>query len=83
MKLNDVINNPTNFFETPEKLMESEAFSKADKIQIFQKWEQDAHQLVVASEEGMDGGESAMLHKIKTMLDSLEAESDGDPSPSK
>lgn len=83
MTLEEAIKNPQKYFNTPSELTQCNEFTNDQKVKILQRWEQDAHQLLVASEEGMDGGEKAMLHSIRVALEEYNAHTDNDPSPTK
>jgi hypothetical protein len=63
--------DPGSVFASPEELCESSALSREQKIDLLQRWADDARELDLAEEEGMAGGESSMLSRIVSALDSL------------
>ena len=63
--------DPGSVFASPEQLCESPGLSREQKIDLLQRWAEDARELEVAEEEGMGGGESSLLSRILTALDSL------------
>lgn len=83
MIFQDVLNKPTDYFDTPDELVSSDDLTLSEKIKILRKWEEDAHQMAVASEEGMNDGEPSMLHSIKMRLSELNARTDDSLAPTK
>jgi hypothetical protein len=63
--------DPGSVFASPEALLQHEALSKAEKIEILRRWEYDASENCVAVEEGMPDGESDLLRRILLALDQL------------
>lgn len=63
--------DPGSVFASPEQLCESPGLSREQKIDLLQRWAEDARELEVAEEEGMGGGESSLLSRILTALDSF------------
>lgn len=63
--------DPGSVFASPEELCASPGLSTEQKIDLLQRWAEDARELEVAEEEGMGGGESSLLSRILTALDSL------------
>ncbi len=70
---NAALHNPTHFFGEPEEVLHQTALSDEMKIQILKEWERDARSLMVAEDEGMDGGESARLGRVRAALHRLQA----------
>jgi hypothetical protein len=68
--------DPGSVFASPEELCESPELSREQKIEFLQRWAEDALELDVAEEEGMGGGESSMLARILSALDSLDGSYD-------
>jgi hypothetical protein len=52
--------NPSTEFENPKDLIKDSDLSHADKRQALDTWEQDARQLMTASNEGMPGKEEGL-----------------------
>ena len=48
-----VIASPETLYDTPDDLVEDKKLSRDDKKQALETWEQDARQLLTASNEGM------------------------------
>jgi hypothetical protein len=52
--------NPSTEFEKPKDLIKDSDLSHEDKRQALDTWEQDARQLMTASNEGMPGKEEGL-----------------------
>jgi hypothetical protein len=52
---NDKIEQPENHFEAPTDVVKDRNLSHEDKKNALNTWEQDARQLLTASNEGMPG----------------------------
>ena len=63
--------NPGSVFTSPEELREFPGLSREQKIDLLQRWAEDARELEVAESEGMGGGETSLLGQILSALDSL------------
>jgi hypothetical protein len=74
--------DPTSVFDGPEQVLERADLTRDQKILILRSWAYDARELEVAEEEGMTGGEPALLDRILGALDRLGAPHDG-PAASK
>ncbi|MFW6028082.1 MAG: hypothetical protein ACOC9Q_00965 [bacterium] len=68
--------DPASVFATPEAVLLRECLSKAQKIEILRRWEYDASETGVATEEGMPDGENDLLHRILVALDRLAGDID-------
>lgn len=76
--------NPASVFATPEALAAHPALTKAQKIEILERWAYDAADIAVAIEEGMPGAEEPLLRRISLMLQRLAGPIDPDQvGPSK
>ena len=74
--------DPGSVFTSPEELCESPGLSTEQKVDLLLRWAEDAREIDVAEEEGMGGGESSMLERILSVLDSLDENYDiGYPTP--
>ena len=51
----DKIEHPEAQYDTPDKLVKDAALSPDEKKEALNTWEQDARQMVTASNEGMPG----------------------------
>jgi hypothetical protein len=63
--------DPGSVFVSPEKLCESSRLSKEEKVELLQRWAEDARELEIADDEGMSGGELSLLDRVLTSLESL------------
>lgn len=55
--------DPTSVFDQPRDVLSSN-LPLEDKSAILRRWRYDAAEMSVAAEEGMDGGESALLDQV-------------------
>lgn len=62
---------PHAFFAEPHDVLTDPALSKEQKTEILATLEQDARQLVAASDEGMTGGELGKLHDVLVATNTL------------
>ena len=63
--------NPAAVFKAPQEVVSSQEFSREQKIQILQQWEQDARLMEVAEEESMSGPQPKLLQPIREALHAL------------
>jgi hypothetical protein len=63
--------NPSTEFEMPKDLIKDSDRSHADKRQALDTWEQDARQLMIASNEGMPGKEKGLQTIKNNPLDEV------------
>jgi hypothetical protein len=64
--------DPAAAFDAPESVAAHDALSKAQKIEILQRWAYDESEDAVAVEEGMPGGaDGNLLQRILLALDGL------------
>jgi hypothetical protein len=54
------IENPQNSFDRPSDIVKDRQLSSEEKRDALNTWEQDAHQLLTASNEGMAGSEEGV-----------------------
>jgi hypothetical protein len=52
--------NPATVFEKPSDVVKNSKLSKGAKIEALDTWEQDARQLMTASNEGMPGPDEGL-----------------------
>ena len=71
--IDDIIDDPSLAFAAPMDVVRDAAFSDAKKRRILEGWEVDAQELEVAADEGMTGGEPALLQRVQDALRALEA----------
>ena len=76
-KTEEKLEKPHAFFSEPREVVIDPSLSKDQKIAALDCLEQDARQLLTASDEGMTGGEPNKLHEVldaKNALDKHPAE---------
>lgn len=66
------VEQPHDHFAGPAEVVVDPALSKDDKVRVLEAMEQDARQMAVASDEGMDGGEGPALADVLAAKDTLE-----------
>jgi hypothetical protein len=57
---NDRIEHPDRHYRTPEDISNDPTLSPEEKKKALDTWEQDAHQLLTASGEGMPGSKEGL-----------------------
>jgi hypothetical protein len=57
---NEEIENPASQFDTPDDIVKNKVLSHQVKLKALNAWEQDARQLMTASNEGMPGPEEGL-----------------------
>ena len=81
-EFNKVLLDPAASFSFPADVLASEIFDRQDKIEILRRWEYDAVEMSVASEEGMTGPNGAdLLQQIVNALRQLAGDIDTDHTP--
>ena len=68
--------NPGSVFSSPEDVVKEEGITREQKIEILRRWEYDARELEVATEESMLGNNSDNLYQILEALNKLGIEHD-------
>ena len=56
----DKIEHPQSHYATPDELIEDHALSFEEKLDALKIWEQDARQMLTASNEGMEGDQEGL-----------------------
>jgi hypothetical protein len=64
--------NPAASFKSPQEVVSSQELSREQKIEILQRWEQDARLMEVAEEESMSGSQAKLLQPIRDALHALD-----------
>jgi hypothetical protein len=54
------VDHPATHYKKPDDIPGDEALSDGEKTTALRTWEQDAHQLMTASNEGMAGSEEGI-----------------------
>ena len=67
----EALKDPASVFSAPQDVVDSTGLERAQKIEILKRWESDARQLMVASDENMSGGEHQQLQAVHAALRSL------------
>jgi hypothetical protein len=65
------VERPSAHFDEPHEVVVDASLSKAQKVEALDTLEQDARQMVEASNEGMGGGERDKLHDVLIAKDRL------------
>jgi hypothetical protein len=62
------VENPADSFASPSAIVKDKDLSLKQKTKALDTWEQDAHQLLTASNEGMPGPDEGRARKDPTQL---------------
>lgn len=62
---------PQKIFDLPMEVVETESMTTKQKLKVLKRWEADAHDLEVASDESMTGGERSRLGEVRRAIDEL------------
>jgi hypothetical protein len=73
--------DPSSTFNVPQDVLSAEGLTREQKIEILKRWEYDARELEVATEENMAGSNSSCLQDIINALDELGYDPDLDKEP--
>ncbi len=71
----EALKDPASFFDAPQDVVDAAGLERAQRIEILKRWESDARQLMVASDENMPGGEPQQLQAVQNAMRAL----GGDP----
>jgi hypothetical protein len=66
------IKHPQNYYETPDALIRDPELSSEEKKKALDVWEQDARQMLTASDEGMPGSEEGVSKSDHAQLGQVE-----------
>ena len=72
----DKIEHPQSHYATPDELVEDRALSFEEKRDALRIWEQDARQMLTASNEGMPGSDEGIDPSNHNMLGQVECAKD-------
>lgn len=82
MNLEQAMLDPSSVFASPAAVCDASDLTRSQKIEILRRWEYDARELQVATEENMGGGGTeAKLDQVLAALHQLDAGADPDGSP--
>ena len=62
---------PQKIFELPMEVVETESLTTEQQLKVLKRWEADATDLEVASNENMTGGESSRLGEVRRAIHDL------------
>ena len=62
---------PQKIFDLPMEVVETESLTIRQKLKVLKRWEADAHDLEVASDESMTGGERSRFGEVRTAIHEL------------
>ena len=62
---------PQKIFDLPMEVVETESLTVKQKLEVLKRWEADAHDLEVATDESMSGGERSRLGEVRRAIDEL------------
>lgn len=68
----DKIEHPQSHYATPDELIDDDALSREEKLDALRIWEQDARQMLTASNEGMPGSDEGIDPSNHHMLGQVE-----------
>jgi len=63
--------DPAAVFKTPKEVLDSDAMTTPQKLEVLKRWETDALLLSVATEENMGGGEPSRIEDVRHAIDVL------------
>ena len=63
--------NPAAVFKSPQEVVSTQELSRQQKIEVLQRWEEDARLMEVADEESMPGPQPKLLQPIRDALHAL------------
>ena len=72
----DKIEHPQSHYATPDELIEDRDLSREEKLDALKIWEQDARQMLTASNEGMAGSDEGIDPSNHHMLGQVERAKD-------
>lgn len=78
-----IVANPSSFFDHPMELVKSRQLTRDEKKAALENWELDSRLMSVASEEGMGGGEPALLDEVAEAKTALHMETQRPAGPTK
>ena len=70
-KVEKAVENPGSRFDHPLEVVRADDLSLREKLDILESWEDEAHQLLTATDENMKGGEPSRIDEIRKAIDLL------------
>ena len=71
MAVEKKVEKPAEHFEKPKDVVKDQDLTSREKVDALDTWEQDARQLLTASNEGMLGAEEGLEPKDDNRLDEV------------
>lgn len=62
---------PAQIFELPMEIVNTDSLTVKQKLKVLKRWEADAHDLQVASDESMTGGEQSRFDEVRKAIHAL------------
>jgi len=62
---------PQKIFDLPMEVVETESLTTKQKLKVLKRWEADAHDLEVATDENMSGGERSRFGEVRRAIHEL------------
>jgi hypothetical protein len=62
---------PAQIFELPMEVVNTDSLTTNQKLKVLKRWEADAHDLQVASDESMTGGELSRFDDVRKAIHAL------------
>lgn len=63
--------DPAAAFHAPQDVLRDSHLGEREKVEILSRWAYDSLELLVAEEEGMDGGETTDMSEVLKALDEI------------
>ena len=62
---------PEQVFQSPLEVVETGSLTAAQKLKVLKRWEADAHDMSVAADESMTGGEPSRFSEVRQAIHSI------------
>ena len=62
---------PQKIFGLPMEVVDTDSLTTIQKLKVLKRWEADAHDLEVATDENMSGGERSRLGEVRMAIHEL------------
>ena len=62
---------PQKIFDLPMEVVETDSLTAKQKLKVLKRWEADANDLEVATDESMSGGERSRLGEVRRAIHEL------------
>lgn len=71
--IEDALTDPKRVFGSPDNVVSDPRLDRPTKLNILNKWHEDARALARAEEEGMEGDAPPMLSRVQQAIDRLKS----------